>query len=295
MTFVSVAHGKGILPRTTPSDSLILRDGASFRTLVNNSGTLTVHGREYEALTGEGLPQGGFDDTQMPQRFNNTETIRTRAGKTAVVRRFDVATGAFTYTRLGRQFFSRRRSQFVVSVPARFSGTRTNGNAYQRDGVYPISSPISLPQSLTAEQRDRRIKKHVTDSLVNGVIAEYSEETVKLREGEWKIVEMTTTPSANGPQTAVTDRRLGVSPVACSLLFPEHIVAQAFDTTDDRMCCPRQISAITGVEFDTVCEALDECERLVYNTETWRQEGCSAKMIFAYARLQVAPACTTTA
>jgi hypothetical protein len=149
MTFVSVAHGKNILPRKTPSDSLILRDGASFRTLVNNSGTLTVHGREYETLTGESLPQGGFDDTQTPTRVNNTETIRTRAGKTAIVRRFDVATGAFTYTRLGRQFFSRRRSQYVVSVPARFTGTRTNGNAYTRDGLYPISSIISLPQSLT--------------------------------------------------------------------------------------------------------------------------------------------------
>jgi hypothetical protein len=92
MTFVSVAHGKGIVPRTTPSDSLILRDGSSFRTLVNNAGTLSVHGREYEALTGEALPQGGgFDSSQTPTRVNNTETIRTRAGKSAIVRRFDIA------------------------------------------------------------------------------------------------------------------------------------------------------------------------------------------------------------
>ena len=130
MTFVSIAHGKGIVPRTTPSDSLILRDGSSFRTLVNNAGTLSVHGREYEALTGEALPQGGgFDSSQTPTRVNNTETIRTRAGKSAIVRRYEVATGKFTYTRLGRQFFSRRRTEYVVSVPASFSGKRTNGAA----------------------------------------------------------------------------------------------------------------------------------------------------------------------
>ena len=153
MTFVSVAHGQGIVPRTTLSD--FLRDGSSFRTLVSNAGNITVHGREFETLTGQSLPQGGFDDTQTPTRVGNTESIRTRGGKSAIVRRFDTATGAFTYTRLGRQFFSRRRTEYVVSVPARFTGTRTNGNAYTRDGVFPIASTISLPQSLTAVQRDR--------------------------------------------------------------------------------------------------------------------------------------------
>ena len=181
MTFVSVAHGKGVVPKTTPGGSLILRDGSSFRILVNSGGMLTTHGREYEALAGESLPQGGgYDPSQTPIRVNNTETIRTRTGKNAIVRRYDVATGKFTYTRLGRQFYSLRRVEYVVSVPARFTGKRTNGAPYQRDGLYPISSTISLPQSLTALQRDRRIKRHVTDTLVGGVIAEYSEETVTL-------------------------------------------------------------------------------------------------------------------
>ena len=182
MTFVSVAHGKGVVPKTTPGGALILRDGSSFRTLVNSGGMLTTHGTEYEALVGESLPQGGgYDPSQTPTRVNNTETIRTRAGKTVIVRRYDVATGKFTYTRLGRQFYSLRRTECVVSVPARFTGTRSNGAPYQRDGLFPISSTISLPQSLTAIQRDARIKRHVTDSLVGGVIAEYSEETIKLR------------------------------------------------------------------------------------------------------------------
>ena len=111
MTFVFVAHGKGLVPRTTRSDSLILRDGGSYRTLVTNAGNLTVHGRGDENLTGQSLPQGGFDDTQTPTRGGNVESIRTRAGKSAIVRRFDTATGNFTYTRLGRQFFSRRRTE----------------------------------------------------------------------------------------------------------------------------------------------------------------------------------------
>lgn len=225
--------------------------------------------------------------TANSQRESGTPRAFACGGvRSAVVRRFDPAAGGFTYTRLGRQFFSRRRTEYVVSVPARFTGTRTNGNAYTRDGLYPIRSTISLPQSLTAQQRDRRIKRHVEESFPDGFIAEYSEETVKLREGAWSIVEMTTSPSADGPVTAVTDRRLGVSPVACSLLFPEHITPSAFEQVDDRMCVPRQIAHITGAEFGSVCEALDVCENKVYGTCVWRSQGCTSKMIFEYARQQ---------
>ncbi len=102
-----------------------------------------------------------------------------RGGRSAAVRRFDPAAAEFTYTRLGRQFFSRRRTEYVVSVPARLSGTRTNGNAYTRNGFYPIRSTISLPQFVTIPQRDRRIKRHVEESFLGGFIDEYSEETVK--------------------------------------------------------------------------------------------------------------------
>ena len=101
MSFIKDAFDKGLRPKHSPSDALLLRDGRSHRVLVDSSGRLTAHGAAYEAHSGESLPLGGFDTTQTPVRKGNTETIRMR-GKDMVVRRFDLATNAFKYTRLGK-------------------------------------------------------------------------------------------------------------------------------------------------------------------------------------------------
>ena len=109
MSFVEAAFAKGLRARPSPSDGMLLRDGNRHRVLVDSSGTLTKFGREYEALV-ETLPAGGYDATQTPSRTGNVETVRMRGGKEAVVRRWDPATGAFRYTRLGRAFYGQRRT-----------------------------------------------------------------------------------------------------------------------------------------------------------------------------------------
>ena len=129
MNFVETAYTKGLRARPSPSDGLLLRDGTRHRVLVDSSGTLTKFGREYEALAGEPLPAGGYDSSQTPSRTGNVETVRMRGGREAVVRRWDPATGAFRYTRLGLAFYGQRRIQWVVKVPARFEGARPNGAA----------------------------------------------------------------------------------------------------------------------------------------------------------------------
>jgi hypothetical protein len=57
------------------------------------------------------------------------------------------------------------------------------------------------------------------------------------------------------------------------------------------MCVPRQIAQVLGVSFDGVVDELDECELAVYGTDTWRERGASAKMIFEYARRRGLGAC----
>ena len=71
-------------------------------------GKRTKWGLEYERLPGNSLPAGGFDPTQQPRRAGDVEyiTIRGSGGMDKVVRRFDSATGKWTYTALGRTFFS---------------------------------------------------------------------------------------------------------------------------------------------------------------------------------------------
>ena len=171
---------------------------------MDSGGRLTAHGAAYEAHSGEALPTGGFDNSQTPVRVSNVETIKMRGDKESVVRRFDPATGGFTYTRLGRTFYSQRRTEYVVRVPVKYEGTRHDGSAYTRDGFYPAQAPISLPQHLTRAQRDARIKQAVQLSIGGDTIAEFSEETVTLRDAPWHILEMTTQP-ANAP-TAVQRR-----------------------------------------------------------------------------------------
>ena len=119
MSFIKDAYDKGLRPKNTASDALLLRDGRSSRVLVDSGGRLTVHGAAYEAHSGEALPTVGFDNTQTPVRKGNTETIKMRGGKDSVVRRFDLATGDFNYTRLGRTFYSQRRTGFVVRLPVK--------------------------------------------------------------------------------------------------------------------------------------------------------------------------------
>jgi hypothetical protein len=235
------------------------------------------------------LPTGGYADDQTPTRTGNVETIKMRGGKENVVRRFDPATGGWKYTRLGNAFYSKRRTEFVVRVAATFAGTRSNGTPYSRHGFYPIQAPISLPQNLSVAQRDSRIRAHVMGMIQGGVLAEFSEERITVRAADWDIAEMTTTPSADGPQTVVRERRLGSTPVVCSLLFADHITPAAFVDSEDRLCCPRQIAEVTGRGFLEVCETLDECEQGV--SPSWREQGCTAVLLFEYARRMEVGAC----
>ena len=194
--------------------------------------------------------------------------------------------------KLGRQFYSRRQTQWVVKVPATFSGTRSNGRPYTRQGYFPVEAPVALPMTLTQAQRDQRIRARVNELYPDGILAEFSEERVTINpQGAWQILEMATAPSADGPRVSVTDRPLGARPSLSGLLFPEALCAAAFEDRDDKMCVPRQIAQVLGASFDQVVDELDECELKVYGTDTWRERGASAKMVFEYARRHGLGAC----
>jgi hypothetical protein len=292
MSFITDAYDKGLRPRTSASGVLLLRDGRMHRVLVDQGGNLTAQGRAYEAHSGENLPVGGYDGTQAPTRQGNVETIKMRGGKESVVRRFDPATGGFKYTRLGSQFYAQRRTQYIIRVAATFAGTRPDNTPYSRPGFWPIQGPISLPQNLTDAQRDARIRAHVMGMVQGGVLAEFSQERVSIRDAPWEVSELITSPSADGPQTSVRERRLGTAPAVCSsLLFPDHITPAAFLDSNDFMCCPRQIAEVTRRDFHEVCEMLDACEQSLYGEALWRAKGCTASLVFEYARRLELGAC----
>ena len=191
--FIQGALDRGVRPKRTANDALILRDGRKYRILVDANGQRTAAGRRYEQLANASLPAEGYDASQQPVRQGNAETIRVR-GKERVVRRYDPASNDWLYTKLGRQFYSQRQVQWVVRLPATFSGTRSNGRPYTRQGYFPVEAPIALPMALAQAQRDQSILARVGELYPDGILAEFSEERVTInQQGAWQISEMVTT------------------------------------------------------------------------------------------------------
>ena len=71
-----------------PGNTLQLRTGSRFVCLSDNNGNLTATGNEWEARTGEQLPESGIQG-QKAIRKGNTETIKLRNGERAITRRYD--------------------------------------------------------------------------------------------------------------------------------------------------------------------------------------------------------------
>ena len=115
-------------PRKTPNDSILLRHGSSYKTLVSTSGALTKAGEEYQKLTNSTLLTFSYDAQQTPKRIGNQEFIklRGRGGKERLVRTFDPTAndgqGKYKYTQIGKQFFAKKVTEYVVRVPAKFKG-----------------------------------------------------------------------------------------------------------------------------------------------------------------------------
>ena len=197
------------------------------------------------------------------------------------MRTYDAATNDYRYTAAGRRYYRDVRISYVVKVPATFSGTRSNGAAYTRNGHYPLSNPVQLRATLTQQQRDDQVRREVAQQYPNGVLSEVSEERVIIRPGgAWFVAEMVTTgPVVVGgdPDTNVIVRQLGMKPVLTQLPFPEAICSLAFENHPGKMCCPRQLAAILKESEETVCETLD-------SIRDWRAGGCTAKQIFEFCR-----------
>ena len=154
MEIVVGAVAAGIEPTETSSGSVVLRQGKRYVTLVKPDGTKTQSGAWYEQRSRNELPAGGaFNRNQQPQREGLTELIKTRDGREKVVRRWDPVTNEFKFTALGRSFYARKRSVYVVHVPVIVEGRRKNGTTYELKSFMPVEKMglqgLTLPQTLT--------------------------------------------------------------------------------------------------------------------------------------------------
>ena len=164
--FIEKAIAGRVVPKKTPSESVILRDGNEHRVLVSSSGILTKIGKIYQERTGNTLDSFSYEPSQVSIRRGNVEYIKMKGGKEKEIRSYDPTTSKFTYTSLGKRFFRDTKIEYIVKLPAKFSGVRSDGRSYERDGFFPIHHPIKVKQTLTQTQRDAFIKVKVRADYV---------------------------------------------------------------------------------------------------------------------------------
>ena len=268
--------------------------------LVRGDGSATAAGKYWERATGKSLPTGGWDPTQRPVRMGNTETIRLRNGKQAVTRTWDAADGEYRFTKLGHTFYKRLTRNYVVSVPVHITKTDANGVPYKVKSSMPIEKAgigrQTLPLNLTHAERLEKIKEMVKRQLPEGTLMEFSREKWTYDDtGAWLIHEETigVDPDTNQAEAhVILDRRGGAAPsVCCDLPYARDIHPEAFKASDQKDCCPRQIAAVLKADLAQVCHDLTLVEQGLYKRSTWREEGCTPRMVLGYARMHCLGCC----
>ena len=93
------------------------------------------------------------------------------------------------------------------------------------------------------------------------VIYEFSEEVYSLDAGaEWIIHEETVGTDPDSNQAEAHVRRLGANPSAIQLQHINAVCSEAWNNSNDNLCCPRQIASILEINIADVCSIFDEIE-----------------------------------
>ncbi len=270
---------------------MALRTNKSIIKLVDDAGASTVAGRYWAKQTGSELPAGGFMN-QVAERTGNVESIRLRDGARGVTRRWDEATGEYSFTRLGNQYYKTLRRSYVAVIPVNIEGRRKDGSTYNIKSTMPVSKlgllPTTIPLNMTSPRRRERVRELVTRDLP-AVLYEYSEEVWTLDpRGAWQIHEETVGIFPGLDEAAaitILDRPTGAHPIFAQFLFPDAICPEAYEEHEDKMCCPRQMALVLRVDCGAVCSDLTGIERQLYQTETWMEKGATSRMVLEYCRM----------
>ncbi len=288
----------GVSPtRLKGSEAQGLKQGRSTIKLIGIDGNPTVAGQYWTIKSGQPLPVGGFMQ-QEAVREGNVEYIKLAGERRGVTRKWDEATGIYKFTKLGNDYYSLLRRNYVVAVPVIINGKRKDGSKYTLKSRMPIEKiglkPKSIPLNLDLNQGRALVKQMVESELPDGALYEVSDEAWDLDpDGSWLIHEETvgsrrvgTDPDTNLAEShVVLDRRVGARPVFSHFLFSEALCEEAFEEHEDKLCCPRQIASVLKLEVGAVCEDLLAVERALYQTENWEEVGCSPRMVLEYCRM----------
>ena len=194
------------------------------------------------------------------------------------------ADGSVTLTRLGRQYFKRKSTEYVVSVPVIVSGTNRRGQIQNRTTSLPTDvlgvGQLLASDMLTETQKISKVKSFVLKSLglqtQNGrtVLQEISDETFSYdREGEWQISSLTTSVNEDGTASTEAAMRqpLAGKPLACGAMlpYPDQIIDIAWEDYNDHLCVPRQLAYLLNEPLEDIVEYFNQ----FYEGTNWQQVG----------------------
>ena len=279
----------GNLPKRGRSNQLTLSmkrnpGKSSYVVLARADGTLTKAGEHYYGTNpSQPRPSSQFDyNTPLIKRGGN-DYIRTKDGKNSLVRSLK-ADGKVVLTRIGRQYFKRKSTEYVVSVPVIVSGTNKRGQSVDRKTMLPTDllgvGQILASDMLTEAQKIDRVKSYVLRELglqtQNGrtVLMEISDEIFSYdRDSEWQISSLTTSINEDGSATTQAAMRqpLAGKPLAAGafLPFPDQILDCAWEGHDDCLCVPLQLAVVLNEPIGDIIEYFNQ----FYLSESWQKEG----------------------
>ena len=279
--------GAGRVPRRGAGNRTILPSGGrKYVVLADAAGRLSPAGEWYYATTGAQRPRAAFSQDQELIRRGGNDYIRTRDQREALVRSLR-ADGSTRLTQLGRAFFRNRFREYVVHVPVIIRGRHRNGRDYNRQDWLPVHhlgiSGIMESEELSEEQAHARVRSRVLAELGlreeggETVLLEVSGETfVYDPAGEWQISSMSTEAGRDGEavvDVAIRQPMAGLRSCAAQLPYPEHILPEAFEEHDDKLCVPRQLAALLKKPMQAIVDTFVALKE----GDEWMQRGLSAE------------------
>ena len=112
---IRLAYEAGRELRRPSSGNVLLRFGGGGHRFLVKGGKTTEAGAYYAQITGRALAEN-WDPDQIPTKSGRTDYIQV-AGKNRALRSWLPTSSTYKYTALGRQFYARRRSEYIVSLP----------------------------------------------------------------------------------------------------------------------------------------------------------------------------------
>ncbi len=137
---------RGTSNRTTIATGAGAPGSNRYFVLADAAGKLTDAGRHYYERSGERPPKATYDRNQALVTRGANDYIVARNGREQLVRSLQ-ADGTNQITRLGRDFFKDKHTEYIVHVPVIIEGRRAKGGGYTRSSTRGAGEQVYLPVS----------------------------------------------------------------------------------------------------------------------------------------------------